>query len=255
MNRIRAVGDIHVSNVEAQSHDGRELALMLAGRKPLAVFSDAILLDEEPAKSEFDDYVQDGRIVKRVQEHRWQKPQEQGGKLVVGTKRTLFALKAESWRIPAYLLLREASEDVPWNEGLEAVSCRLLGYTREETEVWLEHIKRTYGGWGAIPVFIALTRADVAKVEMLGYKALPPDFNGPDFLVVQERCPNFEKMCPDLRAEGLRPARLALSAKFTLGLSIQMRGEIRIAKFDPSFVRQINQNLRRDIEILNLTDT
>lgn len=227
---------------------------MLAGRKPLAVFSSGILSNEdETLNSEFDASVRDGLIVKHVQEQRWPQPYEQGGRLILGTRRTLFALKEESWRIPAYLLLREATEDLPWSDALESVACRLLGYTKEEANVWIAHINERYGGWGAIPVFVALTDVDVKKVEALGYRALPPDFSGPNFLVIQEQCPDFLRLCPDFRDVGLRPARLALTSKFAVHLNVETVEEIRLVRFDPGFVKQINQNLRRNIDMLDIT--
>lgn len=45
-------------------HEGRELALMLAGKKPLAMFNDDWPTDWEPPEIAFDPYVAEGRFVK-----------------------------------------------------------------------------------------------------------------------------------------------------------------------------------------------
>ena len=45
-------------------HEGRELELMLAGAKPLAMFNDDLPEGMEPPEIAFDPYVAEGRFVK-----------------------------------------------------------------------------------------------------------------------------------------------------------------------------------------------
>ncbi|HMA16509.1 MAG TPA: hypothetical protein VKP12_17100, partial [Kiloniellaceae bacterium] len=46
-------------------HEGRELELMLAGTKPLAMFGDAVGSAQEVPEDDFAPYVAEGRIVRR----------------------------------------------------------------------------------------------------------------------------------------------------------------------------------------------
>jgi len=45
-------------------HEGRELDLMLAGRKPLSMFSSVTNMDEWPDEATFDEVVASGRLTK-----------------------------------------------------------------------------------------------------------------------------------------------------------------------------------------------
>lgn len=104
-------------------HTNRELGLMLAGRKPLAVFADGP--DHFPAAvvrylKLFDRHVSDGRIVRRDQFSQ-----------LVGTSRTFalhrifFALPAEEWRIDAMIELKNSAT---WSREHERREGELLGY-------------------------------------------------------------------------------------------------------------------------------
>jgi hypothetical protein len=112
-------------------HTDRELALMLAGSKPLAAF-----LDIHPSfdgdygipEREFEPHVASGLIVKRevieppAANSRPIKGQRRG------SRRVLYALRGEEWRIDAYLLLWKTAGISGWNEGFERMEGSLLGY-------------------------------------------------------------------------------------------------------------------------------
>ena len=116
-------------------HTERELELMLQGTKPLAAFCDLMEFsyDEDiiPEKA-FAPHVARGAIIKRectVDE------------LSSQLRRVLYALSGEEWRINAYLLLWEVAEKSGWNESLERMEGRLLGYEEWQCDF---HIKNRF---------------------------------------------------------------------------------------------------------------
>jgi len=127
-------------------HTDRELALMLAGKKPLSAFSEAYpSLDEErgliPERA-FQTHVDSGRIIKR--EHLFP-PNENSPKLKgqpLGTRRVLYALPGEEWRIDAYLLLWKTTEKVGWGEGFERLEGSLLGYEDWQNDAFIDWQKQ-----------------------------------------------------------------------------------------------------------------
>ena len=100
-------------------HTGFELALMLEGRKPLAIFADSPAWLEEYV-APFAPFVADGRIVR----HTVDRPK---------VREIHFVLPGEEWRIDAYLDLRAATA---WTEALERRQGELLGYTDWENDCW-----------------------------------------------------------------------------------------------------------------------
>jgi hypothetical protein len=127
-------------------HTDRELALMLAGKKPLSAFSEAYpSLDEErgliPERA-FQTHVDSGRIIKR--EHLFP-PNENSPKLKgqpLGTRCVLYALPGEEWRIDAYLLLWKTAEKVGWGEGFERLEGSLLGYEDWQNDAFIDWQKQ-----------------------------------------------------------------------------------------------------------------
>jgi len=118
-------GPEHFPYDEQASHTGRELLLMLAGKKPLAVFSEEYPLlrgDSLLPEAYFDVHVASGRFVKVV-EITEKKP---GYKF--GTRRVLYALPDQQWRIDAYRMLWALTHVHGWNKGFELAEGYLLGY-------------------------------------------------------------------------------------------------------------------------------
>jgi hypothetical protein len=119
-------------------HTGRELALMLAGAKPLAVFVDWDPSAEDerifPTRA-FEPHVASGRLVKREVAQ----PPGPGALIVqgrpVGMRRVLYAVREEAWRIEAYLLLWATAEKSGWNAGFERMEGSLLGYEDWQNDV------------------------------------------------------------------------------------------------------------------------
>lgn len=111
---------------EMSSHTGRELLLMLAGKKPLAAFSKIDGPEEDGIVPEdlFDPYVKQGTFVKKSE------AVELTG--FGPLRRILYAVPSEEWRIEAYQTLWRLADKHGWNDGFEKMEGFLLGY---ETEI------------------------------------------------------------------------------------------------------------------------
>jgi hypothetical protein len=126
-------------DLEASNHTGRELELMLAGKKPLAMFYAEVseLPWEEliPEKA-FSPYVQEGRFVRVETDYPGGYVEALGRQ--ARFKYVFFAPFEEVWRIRAIMLLKQSFQESngPWNEALERIECSLLGYSKEETDAW-----------------------------------------------------------------------------------------------------------------------
>jgi hypothetical protein len=120
-----------------QVHTGRELAMMLAGTKPLAAFSDYHPkyhdLDIIPER-EFEPHVSTGRIFKRerIEPPAANAPIFNGERL--GSRRVLYALPGDEWRIDAYLRLCDNMKLTGWTAVQERKEGALLGYEDWEIE-------------------------------------------------------------------------------------------------------------------------
>lgn len=113
-------------------HEGRELELMLSGKKPVAMFGDAVGSAYEPPEADFAPYVAAGTII------RWEaiyRPPEPG----LPCWFVYFARAGEEWRIDALhrinerLLLRR-ERTTPDTE--REIGC-LLGYSDAEIDQFL----------------------------------------------------------------------------------------------------------------------
>ena len=102
-------------------HTGRELELMLQGKKPFAAFCDALEAsynEEIIPEQAFAPHVVKGGIIKR----------DISGEPPHVLRRVLYTLPGEEWRMNAYLLMWEIMEKSGWNDSLERMEGRLLGY-------------------------------------------------------------------------------------------------------------------------------
>lgn len=128
--RARGVWD----ELPCKIHTNRELPMMLAGDKPLAVFCDSyapgsdskVMWDEM-----FEPYVQAGRFIKR--EHIEIDSRDASNSM----SWILYALPNEAWRIDAYILMKKTAKISGWNDGFERMEGSLLGYTDEQNNVHL----------------------------------------------------------------------------------------------------------------------
>lgn len=125
-------------------HTGYELALMLEGRKPLAVFGDVYPADwlDETA-SRFEPFVEGGRLLRRVVDEPLSARYALAKTDLADTFRTvLVALPDQSWRIEAYLAMEWMAARTGWNKKLERLQGTLLGYEDWQNDWWIEHAPR-----------------------------------------------------------------------------------------------------------------
>ena len=137
-------------------HTGFELALMLEGRKPLAVFSDTDPCEWlDDLMRRFDPFVAEGRFVRREVTSSvpkpWRASLDGGSVAEERTRQVYVALRGEEWRMDAFILLRQVAERSGWNEALERFEGSLLGYEDWQNDWWLEHRRRRRREAGAKP--------------------------------------------------------------------------------------------------------
>jgi hypothetical protein len=125
-------------------HDGRELELMLEGKKPLSMFSadDAVEYENYPDER-FDTLTSEGRFVKEV---RIRKLVLVNGE-EMRARRTLYATASEAWRIPAMLMIQDiyATLTPGRRPDLERAIGWLLGYDRSDVELYVEWLAKRHG--------------------------------------------------------------------------------------------------------------
>jgi len=114
-------------------HDGKELNLMLAGRKPLAMFYDTLPEIGVIPRHEFEPHVATGRIVSREMTF----PPKLHDDIPVR-----FAFYAQPWTIEGMAELQEIHRRIhegslPDSDNVDVRVGRLLGYTEQEIDAYL----------------------------------------------------------------------------------------------------------------------
>ena len=118
-------------------HEGRELDLMLARSKPLAMFVEPVEPEFEYFPEEaFDELVSQGKLKKRVGFEKKIEPNGKEGEI----RRILYSLPGEEWRIEAILLTQRLYDSLTpgWRPDLDRVIGILLGYDRDDIEKFLD---------------------------------------------------------------------------------------------------------------------
>lgn len=130
----RAAATGLIESALEMNHTGRELELMLAGKKPLAMFYCTVANGrayEEIPEEEFDAYVTSGRFAKG--EHEFS---PSPGVLV---RYVFYALRSEEWRIPAVkLVIQQMQRMGRSDEGIDRITGALLGYTEQEIDDYVK---------------------------------------------------------------------------------------------------------------------
>lgn len=126
---------IDVLPAEVGPHEGRELDLMLAGKKPMAYFSEFLFADFEWPDAEFDPYVKTGQIVKRefIEYSSYKGAQKE-------VRFLYFALPSAAGRIEEAHRIRMAdlkTRDPVESKKADIAFGRLLGYTEHEINTYL----------------------------------------------------------------------------------------------------------------------
>lgn len=118
-------------------HEERELELMLAGAKPLAMFSDIVPASFELPEADFQPHVDAGTLVRR----------EEFYSGVISSDEISFvyyALPGEAWRIDEMHAMNDAFYDgsKKWHQDDDRRVGELLGYTPDEIESFIAHAGR-----------------------------------------------------------------------------------------------------------------
>lgn len=241
-----------MENLVCQSHDGRELELMLAGRKPLAVFHDTIFADaaEDEVDRSFAGFVEQGRFVRHEDRDLWGDPQTVNGRTALGARLRLFALEDQKWRIDAYLLVAKAAKGQPWSDALERLVGSLLGYTDEETQAWTEDLRQSHAGWGAVPAYLKVTTEDLEKIRQLGFRALPMDLEEEPLLLLCSSVPTARFLNLMYPSDPTIVLRFGLNTRFVLALPFEQAEEGRIVRLARASIPEVNLNVKSNLEIV-----
>lgn len=122
-------------------HTNRELAMMLAGTKPMAVFAhekvDGFEKSDAMADQDFAPHVADGTVSEHVKTRTISPPSG----AVVDIDYWFYTLRGEEWRVEAYWLLVDFLHRRGWCPQFEWLEGKLLGYTDQEN---IHHLSRRY---------------------------------------------------------------------------------------------------------------
>jgi hypothetical protein len=123
-------------------HEEIELMLMLRGDKPMAMFTEVCPLETGIVpEEEFRPYVESGKFIMR--ERYEPAPSVPGYDGEVQIRRVLYALPEQAWRIEAMLLLCDVyASQGGWDEGLERMTGKLLGYGDKQIEAFIRNIRK-----------------------------------------------------------------------------------------------------------------
>lgn len=226
-------------------HTGRELELMLSGRKPFAVMSDLILegCENTEIAEPFEPYVRSGQLIKHEDIERWDDHPKSDRQKILGRVTRLYAVPGEEWRIPAYLLLRRVSDKGRWNDALERQLGSLLGYTDDQNEEWLRVQKRRHAGWQCFTFHAAISHEVLQEILLLGRKAFPVSFLKDAIIFYSERRGN-KRLLRTLGVEEDKAhlVRFGVSKRFS---------ESYLVKADSGRVTRFNLRSRCSIKALN----
>lgn len=122
-------------------HTNRELELMIAGKKPLAVFAhepaEGFEKSDALAGQDFDRYVKSGTIFEHVRTRQVEGPDRS----IIRISYYFYTLKGEEWRVEAYCMLLDMLHNKGWCSHLEWLQGTLLGYTEDQNQY---HLSRRF---------------------------------------------------------------------------------------------------------------
>lgn len=121
-------------------HEGRELELMLAGKKHLSRFYFEAGIEREIfPESQFDLHVANGVLVKDELIEELISPETNEP---TSARNILYATATEAWRIPAMRMVEDIYQRMEpgWRPDLERMKGALLGYDRQDVEMFVERL-------------------------------------------------------------------------------------------------------------------
>lgn len=124
-------------------HTGREMELMVAGVKPLAVFHDTY--PDEPCEeiipeNAFRPYVESGRFEQREFVVLLDDPPPATHSYVKGIRWVIYSTPEENWRIDAFIELQAEARVRGWSEEFERREGFLYGYEDWQTDAWIAYL-------------------------------------------------------------------------------------------------------------------
>ena len=117
-------------------HTGRELLLMLEGKKPIAVFSSPEEMGDQP----FQEYVDRGYL----ELHEFRVKTKDGEYM----NYLAYTRIDEGWRAGIFAILKDAGVKSGWSEGMERIEGRILGYEDWQNDVFIERCYRPSKNYG-----------------------------------------------------------------------------------------------------------
>ena len=121
-------------------HEGRELELMLAGKKCLSFFYFEVGVEREIfPESQFDLQVAKGLLVKDERVEEFVSPET--GEMT-SARNILYAATHEAWRIPAMRMVEDIYQRMRpgWRPDLERMKGWLLGYDPQDVELFIDNL-------------------------------------------------------------------------------------------------------------------
>jgi hypothetical protein len=156
-------------------HTGYELPLMLEGRKQFARMCEEYPPERHYGEDQFDHYVAQGLLHKKVETEKFAKPTRlKNGHVFDGLRTVYYTRQGEEWRIEAWNLIEEASRKSGWNETLERLEGMLFGYEDWQNDWWIESLRKRGQQFGTILLYLAVTASELSGIEHTGFRALPP---------------------------------------------------------------------------------
>lgn len=229
------------SELPYRVHGGRELDLMLKGRKPLSVFSHV-----ETASSlasflarHFEPLVESGELLSaRIDDDGSTAPTR------------MFALPTEAWRFAAYRLMADTARATNWNDALERIEGSLLGYTPEQNNYWISYRRKKGYRWGQQTAYRALPDTEIEFVRKAGHKAFRFDDEPVRLYVPHE---SHDRSDPGAALARLRPVTLARFYFPMVRFMEFSRGMTRCADVDFDIFEIPNVELARLNELIDGT--
>jgi hypothetical protein len=241
-----------MKGVPEESSPERDVRLVLAGKRRMAVFHDVIFADSaiDVIDRNFTEHVRQGRLVRHEERDLWPNSQAINGRKALGSRLRLYALPDQRWRIEAYLLLTRATRGRPWSDALESFSRLLQGFAEEEIAASIAQVHETHGAWGAFPAYLKVSSADLEKFQQLGFRALPPDLDRETILMLPSSLGIDELLASADRTNAAALLRLSIDTKFALKIPFEQAAEGRIVRLTRELIADLNSNLKGPIEMI-----
>jgi len=117
-------------------HEERELDMLLAGTKPLAMFSDEKAWGYDFGEEEFDKYVATGDLIKQAEVYDFPR-------MEIPMRCVYYARPEEAWRLAVIHALTAEVHSVGHETNLQiSITGELLGYTDQEIDVFIGWVHR-----------------------------------------------------------------------------------------------------------------